>query len=234
MPFFLSERDPDATEWMDQPDCSHEELENTYRQFSVVNALISNWKSIYKRQIRPFAAAQTGKTTVLDIGFGGGDIPLKIANWSHQDQLDLQITAIETDKRAFDYVQQHASSSSVRFLHCSSSDLVEREKFDFVISNHLLHHIPQTELLSFLNQTRRLCSFKVLLNDIERSDVGYLLFNLLSRPVFRSSFITHDGLASIRRSYTYKELQEQVPKHWQVKRLFPYRLLLTYQHDRYI
>lgn len=44
MPLFLSSRDTDGTEKMDDPDCDQAELENTYRQFQTINALISQWK----------------------------------------------------------------------------------------------------------------------------------------------------------------------------------------------
>lgn len=168
---------------------------------------------------------------MLDIGFGGGDIPLKLEKWARRDAIDLSITAIENDPRALDYVKKQQISRSIRFLLATPDALFQNgESFHFVISNHLLHHLSQSELQKMLELAQGLSRYKVLFNDIERGDLGYLLFKLLSRPVFRSSFITHDGLISIRRSYTRDELQRTVPKGWRVTRFFPYRLLLEYDH----
>jgi len=231
MPFYLEHRDKDAKERMDDPNCDKQELFNTYEQFSVINALISRWRSIYKRNIRP-ACGDSGRTyTLLDIGFGGGDLPLKLSGWAKNDRINLKITAIETDERACEYIEKIDTPAEITFRQISSTALMEEGKaFDFVISNHLVHHLEDDELQQLMEESRALSRKKVLFNDIERTDSGYLLFNLLSRPIFRSSFITEDGLTSIRRSYTAAELRNKVPPGWKVKRIFPFRLLLSYEH----
>lgn len=231
MPFFLKHREEDARERMDDPNCDQQELFNTYEQFSVINALISRWRTIYLKKIRTACTDPETTYTLLDIGFGGGDLPLKLSGWAKNDGINLNITAIETDKRACEYVKQIDTPHEVSFRHVSSTSLWEEGKtYDFVISNHLLHHLSEEALLQLLNEARALSRRKVLFNDIERSDTGYLLFNLLSRPIFQSSFITEDGLTSIRRSYTAEELRNSIPHGWEVTRIFPYRLLLSYEH----
>lgn len=216
---------------MDDPDCDRESLFNTYRQFGRINRMLSGWRQIYKTHIRPRYAGSTRPLTLLDIGFGGGDIPLSLARWAGNDQIGLDITAIETDQRAVDFAAELSVPANVTFAHCSSTDLLGRgARFDIVISNHLLHHLDETEMNRILQEARELSSELVLFNDLERSDLGYMLFNIFSRPLFQSSFITHDGLLSIKRSYTLQELQDRVPQEWDVQRLFPFRLLLKYDH----
>jgi len=232
MPIFLQQRDTDAREHMDDPNCDRDELFNTYRQFSTINSLISRWEKIYNQEIRPACEDASRTYRLLDIGFGGGDLPIKISNWARRDGINLQITAIDSDTRAFEFVQQLEVPGNVTFKSISLSELLKEDSsFDFVISNHLLHHLQTDDLQEILNDAVGISRKKVLFNDIERSDLGYLLFNLLSRPIFRSSFITDDGLTSIKRSYTARELDAAVPKNWTVTRIFPYRLLLSYEHD---
>lgn len=231
MPIFLSQRSTNAREWMDDPDCNQQELFRTYRQFSTVNTLISRWSTIYRRLVLPQAQAQNNQLSLLDIGFGGGDIPIKLARWAQKDDIDLEITGIETDARALEFVNRQKIPPKLTFRHLSAHEMLALgQKFDIVISNHLLHHLGQKQLFSVLSTARQLSQNMVLFNDIERSDAGWLLFNIFARPLFRSSFVTHDGLISIRRSYTRKELAEIIPEGWTVSRLFPFRLLLSYQH----
>ncbi|MDX1617870.1 MAG: methyltransferase domain-containing protein [Balneolaceae bacterium] len=231
MPLFLKYRDTSATELMDDPDCDHAALVRTYRQFTILNSLISRWKTIYKKQVFPLAARSESVITLLDIGFGGGDIPVKLNRWAEKDGIQLEITAIDNDERAYRFVRQKALPESIHFRLASTADLIrEGSAFDIVISNHLLHHLDGKALASLFDDARRLSTNRVLFNDIERSDAGYLLFNLLSRPFFRRSFITRDGLTSIRRSFTFRELKETVPDGWKVSRLFPFRLLARYHH----
>ncbi|WP_372636164.1 class I SAM-dependent methyltransferase [Fodinibius sp.] len=231
MPVFLSSRNTTETERMEDPDCDRAELENTYEQFKTINTLVSQWRTLYRNELRPHLRV-SAQNRILDIGFGGGDIPMKLAGWAARDGINLHITAVDSDERAFNFVQQMEVPDNLEFLNCSSSELLHSgRQYDFVLSNHLLHHLSQKELRSTLSEARRLSRKGVIFNDIRRSDLGYLLFNMLARPVFRSSFITQDGLTSIRRSYTPSELAQAVPPGWQVRKLFPFRLLLTYRHE---
>lgn len=231
MPLFLSSRDTESVEKMDDPTCDREELENTYRQFQTINALISQWRKIYRKRLRPYLRANA-HCRLLDIGFGGGDIPIKLAQWANNDKLNLSITAIDPDERAYKYVQQLTYPENINFLPYSISELADSERqFDFVISNHLLHHLSPKDLPAILRNTQKLSRHAVIFNDIRRSDIAYAFFNLLAPPIFRSSFITQDGLTSIRRSYTFEELAEVAPRGWQVQKLFPFRLLLCYYDE---
>jgi len=231
MPLFLSKRQPGLVELMDQDDCNKEQLFNTYRQFYTINKWLSRWDIIYKKEIRPLFDVQD-KVHLLDIGFGGGDIPVMLKKMADSDGLELNITAIETDRRALEFVDSISIPQEIDFLHCSSSELVNQgDKFDIVISNHLLHHLNRSDFLSVSNDAQQLATHKVLFNDIERSDIGYAMYAFFSRLLFRNSFAVYDGSLSIKRSYTRSELNEAAPDGWKVTRLFPFRLLLTYSHD---
>ncbi len=232
MPFFLSGRQPDLVEQMDRENCDPVKLNNTYRQFSIINGMLSNWKRIYRNRIRPLLCINPEKEySLLDIGFGGGDIPLSISKWATQDGYHLKITAIETDERAFKFAKSLPKNPFVTFLNCSSTDLVQQQKhFDIVISNHVLHHLDESSTLQILDEAKSLSTTLAIFNDIERSDIGYSLFNVFSRPLFWNSFITEDGLTSIKRCYTRHELEEITPNGWKVERSFPFRLLLSHEN----
>ncbi|MEO1021010.1 MAG: methyltransferase domain-containing protein [Bacteroidota bacterium] len=230
MPIFLNNRQPELVEYMDRDDCDPHLLANTYKQFHIINRLLSKWRSIYMREIRPLAKEKNAPLTLLDIGFGGGDIPLQLAKWAKQDNIALHITAIEMDDRAMTFVEQRTIPEHVVFRICSSSDLVkENKRFDIVISNHVIHHLNNADLTSLMQDAEVLSIQKVIFNDIERSDVGFGLFATIASLLFWNSFIVKDGLISIRRSYTFRELRQVAPPGWTVRRLFLYRLLLMWE-----
>lgn len=226
MPWILRRRETRLSEWMDQPDCDPVRLERTYRNFRLINRLISRWQWVWRTHIRP--VLEPGRTnTLLDIGFGGGDLPLQMMNWAHRDGYRLAITGVETDPRAVDYTRRNAPhGDSMRFLHAPAEELVHQgQQFDIVVSNHMLHHLDDDELPHMLQTARQLSRRLVLFNDIERSDAAWLLFHL-TWPMFPGSYNTPDGLVSIRRSFTAGELAHLAPTTWQVERLLPWRLLL--------
>lgn len=230
MPIMLREREPDAREIMDQPDCDSQRLYNTYRQFRIVNAISrSGW--IYRHWIKPAIKVQPEQPySLLDVGFGGGDIALGIARSANRDRLKLNVTGIEIDRRAYDYARTLKRPENVDFRIVDIHELAERgERFDFVISNHMLHHLNHETFGRMLKDAARICKQFVLFIDLKRSDLAYALFAAAAYPLFRKSFVPHDGLASLRRSYTYRELESIAPSGWEVTRLFPFRLVLSHR-----
>lgn len=213
---------------MDEPGCDLATLHRTYAQFSTVNALVSGWRQVYVRQLRPqLARKQLG--TLLDIGSGGGDVPRQLAQWAARDGFRLHITAIDADARAVAYASSLPPQPGLRFRQAFSGDLVqEGQQFDFVTSNHLLHHLTAPELAALLNDSEQLCRVAVIHSDLERSALAYAAFGMGIGPWFRNSFIRKDGMLSIRRSYTAPELAAIAPQGWRVQRQWPYRNLLTY------
>lgn len=233
MPIMLARRDVDAREIMDDPDCDLDRLHNTYRQFRFVN-VISRTGWIYRRWIKPTMKMQPEQAfSLLDVGFGGGDISLNLARRANRGGLRLSVTGIEIDRRAYDYVQMLERPENVTFRIVDIHALAESgEQFDFLISNHMVHHLDYEQLGQMLKDAARICKRFVLFIDLKRSDLAYALFAAAARPLFHDSYIAHDGLASLRRSYTFSELKSIAPPGWEVRRLFPFRLVLSHRAPR--
>lgn len=215
---------------MDDPDCDLDLLNNTYRQFRMINALFSNWYILYHFYLKPRMKKRAHSYSLLDIGFGGGDIPIQIAKWATADGFNLQVTGIEIDPRAIDYVNNIHVPPNVSFRLASPGDLLDENRtFDFIINNNTLHHLTEEELHTMMADASKLCRNLIIFCDIERGDLAWFFFTMVSKLFFHRSFISYDGRLSIRRSYTKRELQKIIPIDWFVKRLFPYRLLLLYE-----
>ncbi|MET0692683.1 MAG: class I SAM-dependent methyltransferase [Propionibacteriaceae bacterium] len=222
----FSVRATDLQELMDDPDCDLTALRRTYAQFRVVNRLVSGWRRIYRRRLRPLLSGST-TTTLLDIGSGGGDVPRALAAWAARDGLRLEITAIDPDERAHAFATEWPEVAGLTFRRASSADLLAGgEQFDIVTSNHLLHHLTASELADLVHDSERLARRLVVHNDIARSRCAYLGYAVVSRPFGTRSFIHIDGLLSIRRSYRPAELAAQVPPRWRAEPQFPARVLL--------
>lgn len=223
-----STRDTRSQELMDDPNCDLARLEKTYSQFSAVNGLVSGWQRVYRSLIRPRLSAAR-PMSLLDIGFGGGDIPRALARWAARDGMALQVTAIDPDERALRYVRSRPNDG-VHFEAATSADVVARgERFDVVTSNHLLHHLADRELSALLADSVAVCDGIAIHNDLSRSRIAHTVYAIGALPFAGGSFVRADGLLSIRRSYRPEELQRAVPAEWRVTRMFPHRLLAMYE-----
>jgi 2-polyprenyl-3-methyl-5-hydroxy-6-metoxy-1,4-benzoquinol methylase len=214
------------SEAMDDPHCDHARLMATYHQFGTLNLLLANWRQLYVRYIR-----SRQPSTLLDIGCGGGDVLRRVAGWARQDGLKLHCTGIDLDERALEFASAAANPALVTFEQAHASELLTRgRRFDVVISNHLLHHLTDTEVARLCEVSASLARQQVIHNDIRRSDLAFVGFQL-SRLLFHRSFIVEDGLVSIRRSFTPRELLALLPPGWQLRRQFPYRNILLYDAE---
>ena len=224
----LSDRAADAVEEMDRDDCDPGRLERTYAQFDLVNRAVSGWQGIYRQHIKPLLTAGT-PVSLLDVGCGGGDVAVRLARWAARDRLPLRVTAVDPDPRAAAFAEARAAAGKVPGVSFRRQDttglLAAGERFDVVISNHVLHHLPDDHLPAFLSESAALAGRLVLHNDLRRSALAYGLFSGAALP-FRGSFIRADGLTSIRRSYTAAELRAAAPPGWTVRPGFPFRNLL--------
>lgn len=211
---------------MEEKDCDKEQLFNTYEQFSRVNKLISRWESLFYAYIKPLAKGNK-PLRILDLGCGGGDVCLKMSSWAEESGIEVSITGIDPDPRAFEYLEKLETPENVEFRQARLKDLIiSNEKFDVVISNHLLHHLTPEEIQVVCIKTEKIAEKMVLFNDIRRSQIGFAVFGLVAPTMYRSSYVVRDGLTSIRRSFKYRELKIIAPERWQIKKLFPFRLLL--------
>jgi 2-polyprenyl-3-methyl-5-hydroxy-6-metoxy-1,4-benzoquinol methylase len=225
----LAERAVDAVEMMDDPHCDADALRRTYANFRFVNAVVSGLRHTYRQDIKPLLSPSVPHT-LLDIGSGGGDVARTLARWAARDSLQLAITAIDPDPRAHAYATGLPALPGLVFRQALSGDLVAAgERFDIVLSNHVLHHLGAAELGALLADSERLGQRIVLHGDIERHPLAYLGFGLGTWPFFRRSYIRDDGLTSIRRSFTWRELAAVAPPGWEVRRERPYRLMLRWQ-----
>jgi len=228
----LSARAEHLRESMTDPSCSREKLFRTYREFALTNRFLAGWRRCYVSLIRPHL--RTGEeSTLLDIGFGGGDIPRTLAAWARHDGFQLEITGIEQDARALEYVSTLPKRDGVTFREASLDDVLrEKRMFDFVTSNHVLHELTNREVGVFRDQVEALTRRWSIMSDIARSFPGYLLFAATVPLVMRHSFTAPDGLISIRRSFTRDELQSALGPRWRVRSAAWFRLIATYDRHK--
>lgn len=216
----LRERDATLTELMDDPECDSQTLHRTYAGFRVLNPLVARWRRTYRTLIRPLLST-TEERTLLDVGSGGGDVARSLARWAARDGARLRVTGIDPDVRAHAYASALPPMEGVAFRRAWLHEI--DEPFDFVVSNHVLHHLD--DVAGFLELSARCARVMSVHSDLARSRAAHAAFGVLSAPFFPGSFIRADGLTSLRRSFTVAELRDLVPAGWRVVPQRPSRLL---------
>lgn len=222
----------DLTELMDAPDADTDILHRTYERFALVNRLVARWDSTYVEHIRPlFKPGQSIR--ILDVGCGAGDVALHLRSRLLSDGFDPHVTLIDPSEHVEAFFNTRPLPEGVRYLKTHSGALRQTgATFDLVISNHLLHHLSEPEVVRVMEDSLHLCTRRVLFSDLDRNVIAWACFAVFAWPFSFGTFIHTDGLRSIRRSYLRQELIDLLPGGWSVQRQFPFRLLVMRDADR--
>ncbi|MBK0419933.1 methyltransferase domain-containing protein [Leucobacter sp. CSA1] len=228
----LSSRDEHLAELMDDPECDPVRLRRTLQRFGAVNRLVSGWDGVYRSTLRPALASVEGRVRLLDIGCGAGDVLRRLVRLARRDGFAVEGVGIDPDPRALAVAEEASAAGGVTYRKAYAHELVAAgERFDVVVSNHLLHHLGSSELDGLLADSEALAARLCVHSDIERSAVAYAAFAVGITPLAPGSFLRTDGLRSIRRSYTREELAARLPSGWSTPSAPRFRVLAVHRSE---
>ena len=211
--FFFPElrlRNTTDKEIMDRADADPDRLHRTLRQFRWINLLFSASRTLLREHV--FHAMEqdpTRRYTLLDAGAGGCDIATWAAREARRRGLKLHITALDNDPRTLPVaVRAVREYPEIRIIEGNALDLGKLGSFDFIFSNHFLHHLCWDDIAVFLRQVLARTRIAFVMNDLKRSRWAYLGCTVFLGLGTRRSFAFHDGRMSIRRGFLPVELRE--------------------------
>lgn len=151
---------------------------------------------------------ETDQAHIIDVGCGGGDNLIAMAEYARKIGIKCRFTGIDLSETAVAYARDHTidyPEITIRRMDVFSHEF-RNLRADIFTFNLVLHHFEDQSiplLLADLNSRG-----SILINDLQRNRLAHFLFPVFSR-LFRFSFIGHhDGMLSIRRSFTRN--------HWQM------------------
>lgn len=158
---------------------------------------------------RQQSTASLRRATLLDVGTGSADIPLRLVKSGPRHGLDLQVIALDNNWRHLQTAREDASNSAN--MHLLQGDAFRLpfadDSVDVVIASLFLHHFRPPQINLLLREFHRVSRIGWVVNDLVRHYVPLIFFRLTA-PIFARSYITrHDGTASILRGYTTPEMR---------------------------
>ncbi|MCW8407493.1 methyltransferase domain-containing protein [Legionella sp. PATHC035] len=170
------------------------------------------------------------QSVLVDVGCGGGLLLLHLSKYYPRMKmlgLDISTEAIELAEKELDQWQQKNGSISVEFKIQPQPELdVIPNSVDIILINLVCHHLDDDELIEFLIKANHTARKAVVINDLHRNFLAYWLYKIISPILFNNRLITHDGLLSIQKSFTRKELEfllnKACIKNYHIKWHFPF------------
>jgi 2-polyprenyl-3-methyl-5-hydroxy-6-metoxy-1,4-benzoquinol methylase len=215
-----------ADELMDAEDLDPKIYAQVLTDLAKVNRLV-----MAKRPTLDFLTRAIGDArsfSVLDVGYGDGDMLRVIANWAKKRGIEAKLTGIDLNPQS-EHVARAATPAAmpITFRTGDYADLAD-EPFDFILSSLVAHHMTQDQLIAFLRFMAAHAKRGWLINDLHRHSFAYMGYPLLATLLGWHPIVRHDGRLSIARSYRPDEwpllLREAQVKGARIFRSFPFRL----------
>ena len=215
-----------AEELMDSPALPA----GTYREVLADLSRVNRATLAYRPTLE-FLARAVGKRarfSLLDVGFGDGDMLRRIARWAARRGIEAELTGVDLNPNSKPAAEAHGSPDGpIRYLAGDYADFTG-ERYDCIVSSLVAHHMSHPQLVAFLRFMDREAQAGWFVNDLHRHGVARLGYPLLARLHGWHPIVRLDGATSIERSYRPAEwppiLAEAGVDGASVRRKLPFRL----------
>lgn len=219
-----------ADELMDAPDLDPQVYAAVLADLARVNQVTMAARPTLSFLERAIGRRQS--LTLLDVGFGDGDMLRRIARWAAARGIRASLTGIDLNPNSVGAAAARTPPGlPIRYLAGDYAALGEGH--DCIISSLVAHHMSEAELDGFLRymETHARCGW--IINDLHRHRLAYHGFPLLARIARWHPIVRHDGQLSVARAFRPHEWPAILaragvdPAVATVERWFPFRLCVT-------
>ncbi len=187
------------------------------------------WADI--RQVVPEGTSRPLR--ILDVACGGGDVRLALEAAARRGGVDLSVRGCDISPVAVTRARERAAKvdSAARFFRLDALCDPLPGDADVIYNTLFLHHLEDADAIALLRRMADAARRMIVVQDLERSRVGYALAYLGVRVLTRSRVARVDGPLSVRAAFTPAEavgLARRAGLDAAVRRLWPHRYSLTW------
>jgi len=222
---------------MDQPDLDAALHAHALNGLERINFLSRTAAALW-RPIRRLALERprSEPLRVLDIGCGGGDVAMALAHEAARSGIPLWVEGCDISQRAIDYARESSLRRGMTNVAFRRRDVLRESLpsgFDVVLCSLFLHHLDEDGAGRMLREMAMAARRLVLVSDLRRTRVGYVLASLVCRVLTRSPVVKVDGPLSVAAAFTLEEVLELTRRNGMaeatLQRIWPQRFLLTWK-----
>lgn len=208
------ERLTDGVELLDGPLDDHAALAGNLRDLRRINRWLGGVR-LSAAGIEALAAHRL-EVTLLDIGTGGADIPIALVQAADRRGRRLAVVALDSRPEIVALARAAAEAASV---DVASLEIVVGDgrsipfpdrSYDVAHASLVLHHLEPDDAVVFLREMGRVARLGIVVNDLDRSRLGWLGAWLLGHVLTGNRYTRVDAPLSVRRAYRPSEAAELI------------------------
>ena len=195
-------------ELMDDPHLDEQRLQAALKDVTLVNKVLGGQQITLDGLKYFFKKFPQEHYSIVDLGCGDGFMLRKIAAYCRTKNIRISLLGLDLNAKSISLAKE--KSQDFPEIQFKTQDILalnqDSFKCDIVVSVLTMHHFTNEEILVFLNRFLALSNLGVVINDLQRSRLAYVLFKAFSSLFMKTYIARHDGLISIRRAFRKNEL----------------------------
>jgi 2-polyprenyl-3-methyl-5-hydroxy-6-metoxy-1,4-benzoquinol methylase len=198
-------------ELMDDPALDAEQHRHALNGLSRVNRFSRSTAILWPAIREVVGHTSSRPLRILDIASGGGDVAIGLAARARRSKVDVQITGCDISPLAVEHATQLVQQfqfSNLQFLEEDAIHGTLDGPYDIVMCSLFLHHLPEDDACILLRRMQELATHRVLVNDLRRTQIGYVLAWAGCRLLTRSPIVHTDGPLSVRAAFSIDEVRQ--------------------------
>ena len=195
---------------MDDLESSGEVIDQTLRELETINKWLGgNHVTINGLDLLMQKAGVVRPTlTIADLGCGGGDMLMMIANWARKRGQDINLIGIDANPNIVEFAKKNTKNYpeiSYRAINIFSDEF-KALKYDIATSTLFTHHFNDRELIKLFTQIKSQASLGMVINDLHRHWFAYHSIKWLTAAFSKSVMVRNDAAVSVLRSFHRNEI----------------------------
>jgi ubiquinone/menaquinone biosynthesis C-methylase UbiE len=155
-----------------------------------------------------------GEVKIADLGCGGGDMLMVMANWAKKKGINAQFIGIDANDFMIDFgTKRTANYPNISYLHQDIfSEEFKEKSFDIITMTLFCHHFSDESLIKLLQQLRKQTRIGIVINDIHRHWFAYHSIAWITKLFLKSYLVKNDAKLSVWRAFIREDLEKIIQK----------------------
>lgn len=183
-------------------------------ELAVINRVTFTHRPALRWLAHVTKALPVGATfSVLDVGYGDGDLLRAIARWADRRGLKPRLSGIDLNPRSAVAARSATPPNmSIEYRTGDVFSYTPDRPFDFIVSSQFTHHLSDADVVEFLIwiETNSVHGWHIA--DLHRHPLAYYTFPILAGLMGWHQIVRSDGIISVARSFRRSDWQAYLEK----------------------
>jgi len=201
-------------ELIDDLELDNDALRQNLEELALINKYLGGNQVTVSGLSKLILKSHNSQLTIADLGCGGGDMLMVMANWAKKRGISPQFIGIDANDFMINFgTKRTIQYPNISYLHQDIySEEFKKKSFDIVTMTLFCHHFSDESLIKIFQQLKKQTRIGIIINDIHRHWFAYYSIAWITKFFLKSYLVKNDAKLSVWRAFVRKDLEKIIQK----------------------